>query len=534
MVIRKGYNEFWGCTKFPRCKGSRTMESVIRESRQIESQIEEPKAKSAFIPSKYQEAIFHEIKTGTGNLVIEASAGSGKSKTIDEGLAYTPRDSKVAFLAFNVDIVKELKTRVPEHVYCSTLGSLGNRNILNSLRVVFNNNKVNDLFNLYCERIAAKGELEEESLEALKNSENLVKRLVDLTKASLLLPSEQTISELCEKNTINLNGNASLLIAAIQFCFEESVNDRTTIDYSDQVYFCAMGFVPCQQFDVIFVDETQDLTKADTKMILLSLKPGGRIVCVGDRYQSINGFRGADTKVIPYLIDTLKAQVLPLSITYRLPLSHVRFMNEKFPFYKIEASPNAIEGKIEYITSSKMIDLAKEKDLVLCRNNAPMVKPCYAFIAKGIKAYIKGRDIGKGLQSLIKRIAKKNDDISKFLSDLESYRIRESEKLIAAKQTGKLESLIDQTDSIFALSEGIHSVKELLAKTESIFSDHSEGICFSSVHRAKGLESRNVFVYKPDLMPSKSAKTEEQAQQEINVQIVAYSRSKENMYLVSE
>ena len=57
-------------------------------------------------PSKYQEAIFDFIRNSQGNLVIEASAGSGKTTVLVNILKLLIPDSKKLFCAFNKDIVK--------------------------------------------------------------------------------------------------------------------------------------------------------------------------------------------------------------------------------------------------------------------------------------------------------------------------------------------------------------------------------------------------------------------------------------------
>jgi transposase-like protein len=123
-TARRGKNagsQFYGCSTYPRCKGTRNVE--VDEP---EAKIEEPKTIKW---SPYQVAIFDFIKGGQGNAVVEAVAGSGKSSTIVHGLKFTPKDAKVAFVAFNRHIAKELARRAPEHVSVSTLHSLGFGNI---------------------------------------------------------------------------------------------------------------------------------------------------------------------------------------------------------------------------------------------------------------------------------------------------------------------------------------------------------------------------------------------------------------------
>ena len=65
-----------------------------------------------FKPTPYQQAIFDWFKDGSGNLMIQAVAGSGKTTTIIQALEYIPKNDKVLMLAFNRSIADELNKRV--------------------------------------------------------------------------------------------------------------------------------------------------------------------------------------------------------------------------------------------------------------------------------------------------------------------------------------------------------------------------------------------------------------------------------------
>src|SRR3990170_2583887 len=55
-----------------------------------------------FIPSSYQQAIFDAGQNGVGNLVVNATAGSGKTRTIQEFIKrYIPANKSWIYLVFN-------------------------------------------------------------------------------------------------------------------------------------------------------------------------------------------------------------------------------------------------------------------------------------------------------------------------------------------------------------------------------------------------------------------------------------------------
>ena len=65
--------------------------------------------KKEYEPSKYQKAIYDFIKNGKGNLVVEAAAGSGKTTTLIKSLDFIDESKNILLVAFNRDIVAELK-----------------------------------------------------------------------------------------------------------------------------------------------------------------------------------------------------------------------------------------------------------------------------------------------------------------------------------------------------------------------------------------------------------------------------------------
>ena len=82
-----------------------------------------------FQPSKYQQAVYDAISNpdDNQNLLILARAGSGKTYTIVKAAKLIPNldEQKVGFLAFNKHIAKELKTKLPKDVACSTMHARG-------------------------------------------------------------------------------------------------------------------------------------------------------------------------------------------------------------------------------------------------------------------------------------------------------------------------------------------------------------------------------------------------------------------------
>lgn len=477
-----------------------------------------------FTPSPYQQAIFDFVKNGKGHGIVQAVAGSGKTTTNIQALDYVDPLIDVVFLAFNKHIADELKSR---GVQCaSTFHSLGKANITSAYpRSKFNQYKLYDLLD----------RVENTLLDEVRNS---IIKLIALLKANLLEATKEHIDALADTFDIDIEDNEATIYRCTRELLEASVNDITQYDFDDMIYWPAIGKVGCKKFDFIFVDESQDLNKSQITFAENSMATDGRMLLIGDPYQSIYAFRGAFTGIMDYMQDRLNATVLPLSISYRAPKVIVNLVNSVFPHICFEGSQTAKEGYISNLQYDDLTMVTDDGDAVICRTNAPLVKPAFQLLKEGRKAVILGRDIGQGLITLVNKRAKlisvKNADnpLAELLFQLQVYFDNEKVKLERMKRLGKLATLQDQIETIVAIADGCETISQLKAKIESIFSNNRSGVVFSSIHKAKGLEWENVFILRPELMPHPMAKDPVQKAQENNLKYVSYTRSKCNLYLV--
>jgi len=263
------------------------------------------------------------------------------------------------------------------------------------------------------------------------------------------------------------------------------------------------------------------------------LRNGGRSMVVGDRKQAIYQWAGSSEGAMDIIKHATNARELPLSITYRCPASHVKLAQELVP--QIQARPNAPEGIIGYLKPWQLTNFLRDGDMVMCRTNAPLVRPAFEMLAQGKKAIIVGRDIGSNMVNLIDRIAKKNsisdtnsmlDELTKYI-DMQVYRLEKTGKL------GKAAMLRDQLETIEAIADGCPTVDSVNRKITDIFSDDKAGVRFASVHRSKGLEAERTVILRPELMPHPMAQGDQAMESEFNVKYVSLTRSKSEMYFVA-
>ena len=188
----------------------------------------------AFIPSKYQKAVYIYIQKGKGNAVIDAVAGSGKSTTIVNALKLIPNNKRVLFLAFNKAIVEELKIIVGNlnNVDIKTLHSLGASSTMRALNSQLQVDKYTAWVNngVKYSSLTPKSELLPEQMSTWK--QNILK-LIDLGRVNLV-KAHKDLEELAWKHNIDLEDNeVDIAIKGINWGERET----QVIDFTDMIYF---------------------------------------------------------------------------------------------------------------------------------------------------------------------------------------------------------------------------------------------------------------------------------------------------------
>jgi ATP-dependent exoDNAse (exonuclease V) beta subunit len=287
--------------------------------------------------------------------------------------------------------------------------------------------------------------------------------------------------------------------------------------------------------DWAMVDECQDLCPTERLMVE---KISPRTISVGDPNQSIYAFKGADPDSMAKLRNGLHADELPLSICYRCSKAVIAEAQKIVP--GIMAAPSAVEGSVGWIDHTELLDQVQPGNYVLCRTTAPLVKECMKMLAQGRKATVKGKDIGKSLAGLIDMVldrAKLDPGVqmSVFWEALQSWVKGEKERLEGQDEEDLAQGLDDKVEAIGHLTAGAQSPAEAMAKIDAIFSDEGgkDGVTFSTVHKAKGMEADDVFIMRPDLMPHPKAQGKIAEVQEENIKYVAITRAKKNLRWVS-
>lgn len=476
--------------------------------------------------SPYQQAIFSFIENGTGNAIVEAVAGSGKSTTIVEGMNRLPAGKSAIFLAFNKSIAEELKAR---GVNARTFHSLTYSPVTQFKKVrTVEMNKLRTLVTTKCsgEDSVAYGAF--------------MCKLVGLARQAgigFLTPDTyENWLALVDHHDLELEVEGATIRRGIELSWSllQWSNEANMVDFDDLLYLAVKEGLVLPKFDFVFVDEAQDTNAIQRALLRKILKPTSRIVAVGDPAQAIYGFRGADSNSLNLIAEEFNCVRLPLTVSYRCPTSVVEYARRWVSH--IEPSATAPAGEVLDKDQDWKITDFVAGDLVICRTTRPLVSLAYQFLRERIPATVLGREIGTGLKSLINRLRPANiDDLEIKLG---SWFNREVEKAISRQQDSKVASLDDKVGAIQCLIDGLpetdRTVQSLLNVIDSLFSETVKGVTLCTIHKAKGLEADRVYWLNRSQCPSKWAKQEWQMQQEDNLCYVAATRAKKSLVIIEE
>lgn len=494
-----------------------------------------------FVPSDNQAAVFNFMRNPEGgNAITSAVAGSGKTTTLVEALKVIEPGKKAIYAAFNKSIVEEIKMRIPNGVDIQTMHAIG----LGAIKATFgfkvklDNRKYNNYIKTFDNKWGTK------DVEKPTEYRKRMHKLCDLLRQSVC-HTEDELMGVANKNGLSFD---NIDLSRAFEVVEIASDDNRSIDFIDMLYYPIKHNLPLvKTYDWVLIDECQDLNRAQQELAVRLLrkekkglgeaKTVGRWIAVGDPGQAIYGFAGADTNSYERLRSLADIE-LPLSTSYRCSQEVVKLAQTINPL--IQSSPSAPVGIVNH--KGKLSDI-KDGDFVLCRNTAPLVDVCLQFIGKNRKAYIIGSDIGKTVIELIDRTLESlisnmfvilDNDRNELIQSLweKGYTTEEAlESELMQRYDEKI-----QVIRVIWKANRFEYTHQLVKKINEIFNDDNtkEGIVFSTIHKAKGLESHTVHIICKELMPNPRATKDWELQQERNLMYVAYTRAKHTLNFVED
>lgn len=539
-----------------------------------------------------QKQIFKFVETGQSHGIIDAVAGAGKTTTIMECAKYVSDRKSVLFCAFNKSIAKEIESKFRQNgmhdVTVKKIHSLGwqilHVNNSTGKPLTLNDTKYHELLRsddvkrqlapLY-NKILVLNNLDPETIWddqkkfAINNLTYLVnERLININQKARSTLTPENIDEF-ENLVIHfgifneIEAKKENFKKELSFYFDchkillANGNDfslRTMIiDFADMLYLpYKWQLYPTQQFQFLFIDECQDLSRSQLYVAIKYGKKDARIMAVGDPRQSIYGFTGADIESFDRIKLVTKATALPLTTCFRCPQNVIKMAREIRPDIT-GAKQN--EGMITTIKFNDVVALARPNDLIISRLRAPLLLMVFNFIDKDIKVHIHEDEVREIINE-IKNIFKPAELNTKILSQPPGFEILREDVLKRWKFIIKknAERIIDNTERNLFIQNEIRYLEQkldflekkherwknecstimtILEKIKEYISAQNDAVKLSTIHRAKGLENDRVFIVNYDELPfTRLEQKNWEKTQELNLKYVALTRTKSELFLV--
>jgi DNA helicase-2/ATP-dependent DNA helicase PcrA len=510
-----------------------------------------------------------------GPTVILAGAGTGKTRTITHRIAYGILrgdfpENRVMALTYTNRAAGELRARLRGLGAHSVNAKTFHAAALSQLEYFWR-----DLFGIEAPRVLqSKSKAIANAADSLKIrlDANTIRELaaeIEWRKYSML-----SLEEYFDRVTTRpvIQGLAPIKAYEIQIAYEDAKVKAKQIDWEDVLLLCtgllraeprALAHVH-QQFRFFTVDEYQDISRLQQELLDTWLGDRSDLCVVGDPNQTIYSFTGASASFLENFESRFPdANVISLTNNYRstpeiIYLANRIRGNQKFD--QLEAvRPGGIEPEVlEFATREKECDFVagKIKDLlsegikasqiaVLYRINVQSEHVENALSRAGVEYQVRGGqryfsrpEIMSAVRMVRAEAANPSDKslyeiVSAIARSLGWQSIAPEVSGTALEQWDALNSLVQIADEMGPEATIKSFANELEERQRSQHEPTRESITLSTIHAAKGLEYKVVFIVGAveGYLPISYAKTEQQVAEEQRLFYVGVTRAKDMLFI---
>ena len=477
------------------------------------------------------------IINSTGNIRINAVAGSGKTTTVIEYAASRPGNARILYLAFNksvkLEAIRKFEARGLTNVTVETAHSLAYKHVVQHNRYTvkaqgYKTHEIADLLTL-----TGNGE---------KHAEYIIANHINKFITYFCNSDKPKVQDLDYIATVDDN-KAKTFVRSFYNYIENGTRlllskmNKGEIEVTHDFYLKKFQLSnPQLAYDYILFDEGQDASSA---MLDVFLKQKATKVIVGDRHQQIYGWRHAVNS-----LEKTDFNTLHLSTSFRFPQETARLATGilQWKDHLYDYKPVSITGK-----GANKNEISK---VTIARTNLGLLLNAIEYITNNRKVkhiYFEGNinsytyaDDGASLYDVLNLYNYNHDYIRDKLiksmtgfKELEEY-IEKTEDLQLAMMVEIVKEYDNEIPGIIKSLKDLHTGNEERDKAEMIF---------STVHRAKGMEYDVVYLVNDFVSESKieklKAKNTQKEQavnitkwiEEINLLYVAVTRSKNKLYI---
>lgn len=314
--------------------------------------------------SPHQKAVEICFLTEGCNVIMGARAGSGKTAMLKHLASFRKPAEKMVYLAFNKKNATEGQKKLPREVSSRTTHSFCNQFIRGLMKLPERSDE-SKTFNIM-----------EDIYPGLKNKDRRRVRkaafkMVDLAKNFAVIPGDKdAIRNVMDQYAFELESDqeVDLVINIVNEVLEKSLPQACGLvyDFNDLLWWPVVLDLDVPALSVVLADECQDFNACQIFLLKKLHTKGARIIAVGDPYQAVYRFRGADCdafdKLKVMLADTPRGvKELTLPINYRCGKAIIAYVRENTIVKDIEAAPNAIEGNVAQMGYDAILDMLTQE-----------------------------------------------------------------------------------------------------------------------------------------------------------------------------
>jgi len=470
-----------------------------------------------------QSSIIEFALTVPDNLLINALAGAAKTSTLRFLAKYLPTVPTLS-LAFNKRIADEMSKVLPGHVRCATMNSVGHRvwGAAVGKRLTLDTKKNYNLLKSHIDTLPRS--IRSEVYDIFSD---ITKTMSRAKLSGYVPPGTPQGRSLIEREAFYAGLEEApdeWFMSIVDNLLKEGIRQAYAglIDFDDQIYMPTLFGGSFPQFARVMGDEAQDFSRLNQAMIERLVGPNTWFGAVGDPWQSIYAFRGADTASMGWLRDRFHMKEMTLSVSFRCPIEVIKNAHWRVPHMKWPSW--AIPGKVETLNEWGPSDIP-DNSAIICRNNAPLLSCALALLRAGRGVHLVGTDLGPQLARALKKLG---DPEMKQEAVFDAINLWETDKLRKARNP---ETISDKAECLRVFAGFGPTLGAAIAYCEHLFGAQGP-IQLLSGHKAKGLEWETVYHLDSHRIPSPWAKEGEALEQEYNVKYVIETRSKRDLYYV--
>ncbi|MEL7369969.1 MAG: UvrD-helicase domain-containing protein [Myxococcota bacterium] len=476
-----------------------------------------------------QLACFALLAETDRNVLIEALAGAGKTSTIVEmGRRFRAlrgkESAQILYLAFNRRVREELEAKVADFATAKTFHAYG-------LRIV--RERWPDAAGIKQNLVTSHVKAHHGTLGDLAFD---IERGLSWVMSNGIKPDEfARVKNAALGQFVNdAEAEPRKLHEAAHLAYEllnEMVTRKWVVKYGLSFELCCYlpylyGWTPRgSEPELGFIDEIQD---ADTPQAYLALSCAKRLVFVGDRYQAIYQWRGANEGIIDFVKDKSSAVEARLTGSFRcgerVAVETRRFVSS-FRTLKSES------GSIVYASQSQLLMQVQPGEAVISRSNAPLFRLWVLLLKQGTPAHFLGKKLADRTAQIL-RATRDKDLGSACLSATRILTNRLQRQDAVGADTKQDQDLLETIAAIRDAFGAAMGVESFIGKLQSSSANERKdsGVVLTTVHQAKGFEWTRVWLISDTFLDSEESPFDE----EWNIKYVALTRAALHIVFVEE